>query len=76
MKLQTFGSNYFCGKSHFEDDGTQHYLACQPVDKYFKQIVNSNHISVWKSNELSDENIKSPATSNNSLAPVLNYITT
>ena len=54
VKLQTFGSNYFCGKSHFEDDGTQHYLACQSVDKYFKQIVNSNHISVWKANELSD----------------------
>ena len=25
-KLETFDSIYFCGKSHFEDDGTQNYL--------------------------------------------------
>ena len=25
-KLETFNSIYFCGKSHFEDDGTQNYL--------------------------------------------------
>ena len=23
IKLQTFNSSYFCGKSHFENDGTQ-----------------------------------------------------
>ena len=26
-KLRTFDSSYFIGKSHFEDDGTQNYLA-------------------------------------------------
>ena len=25
-KLKTFDSNYFIGKSHFEEDGTQNYL--------------------------------------------------
>ena len=25
-KLETFDSVYFCGKIHFEDDGTQNYL--------------------------------------------------
>ena len=31
-KLQAFNSNYFRGKSHFEDDGTRNYLAFQPMD--------------------------------------------
>ena len=31
MKLQGFDLNYFLGKSHFEDDGTQNYLVFQPV---------------------------------------------
>ena len=26
-KLKTFGSAYFIGDSHFEEDGTQNYLA-------------------------------------------------
>ena len=26
-KLKTFDSSYFIGKSHFEEDGTQNYLA-------------------------------------------------
>ena len=26
VKLQAFRSSYFLGKSHFEDDYTQHYL--------------------------------------------------
>ena len=30
-KLKAFDSSYFCGKSHFEDDGTQHYLVFQPM---------------------------------------------
>ena len=33
-------------------------------------------MSEWKSNRLSDESIKTPAVSNNSLAPTLNYVNT
>ena len=32
---------------------------------------NSNHILAWKYKELSDESIKPPAASNNTLAPEL-----
>ena len=35
-KLKTFGSSYFCGKSHFEDNGTQNWLVFQPIHRYFK----------------------------------------
>ena len=35
-KLQTFGSSFFLGKCHFEDDGTQNYLVFQPDFMYFK----------------------------------------
>ena len=31
IKLQASDSSYFCGKNHFEDDGTQNYLIFQPV---------------------------------------------
>ena len=37
-KLERFDSIYFCGKSHFEDDGTQNYLVFQTVYRYFKTI--------------------------------------
>ena len=39
--------------------------------KYFKKIGNTDYISMWKSKGLSDEVIKPPATSDNSLAPAL-----
>ena len=54
---------------HFEDDGTQSCLVFQPMFRYFKKIGNSDHISAWKSEGLSDESIDHPTTSNNSLAP-------
>ena len=44
VKLQEFESNYFEGKSRFEDDGIEHYLVFSPVDRYFKRAVNINHI--------------------------------
>ena len=66
--------SYFCGKSHFEDDGTQNYLGSQPVCRYFKKIDNTNHISSWKSKGLSNKSIKPPVASNNNLASPLNYI--
>ena len=41
--------------------------------KYFKKIGNADQISSWESKGLSNETIKPPATSNNSLAPTLIY---
>ena len=76
VNLQAFDSSYFCGESHFEDVFTQNYLEFQPMYKYFKKICNTDHISAWKSKGLSDESIKSPSTSVNSLAPSLTYIGT
>ena len=71
IRLQAFHSSYFCGKSHFEDDGTQNYLVFEPLYKYFKTIGNTDHISAWKSKGLSDESIKPPSASDNSLVPFL-----
>ena len=68
-KLKTFDSNYFIGKSHFQEDGTQNYLIFQPLIKNFKVINNTDYISSWKSTGLSDESIKPPTTSHNSLTP-------
>ena len=72
-KLKTFDSSYFIGKSHFEEDGTQNYLVFQPLNKYFKVIINTDYISSRKSKRLSAESIKPPATSDNSLGPALSH---
>ena len=72
-KLKTFDSIYFIGKSHFDEDGTQNYLVFQPLNKYFKLITNTDSVSSWKSKGLSSESIKPPATSDNSLTPILSY---
>ena len=73
-KLKTFDSGYFIGKSHFEEDGTQNYLVFQPINRYFKVIANTKYISSWKSKWLSGKSIKSPATSDNSLSPLIDYL--
>ena len=44
-KLETFDSIYFRGKSHFEDDGNQNYLAFQAAYRYFK-TVNTNDSNI------------------------------
>ena len=72
-KLKTFDLDYFIGKSHFEEDGAQNYLVFQPLNKYFKVIANTDYVSSWKSKGLSAESIKPPTTSDNNLAPELNY---
>ena len=75
-KLKSFGSNYFIGKSHFEEDGTENYLVFQPLNKYFKVIANTDYVSSWNSKGLSAESINPPTTSDNSLAPALSYYDT
>ena len=64
-KLEIFDSIYFCGKRHFEDDGTQNYLVFQRVYRYFKTVSpNDINILSWKSKRLSDESINPLSTSN------------
>ena len=72
-KLKTFDSSYFIGKSHFEEDDVENYLVFQPLNKYFKVIASTNSISSWKSKGLSNETIKPPATSDNSVNPKVSY---
>ena len=75
QKLKAFDSNYFRGKSHFVDnDGSENYLVFQPINRYFKAIANTKYIWSGKSKELSDESIKPPATSDNSLSPLIDYL--
>ena len=74
VKLQVFDSSHSLGKNHFEDDGTQNYLVFHPVSRYFKVIVNTYKVTAWKLKGLSDENIKPPSISDNSLNPRINYI--
>ena len=73
-KLKTLDLSYFICKSHFEEDGTQNYLVFQPLNKYFKIVANKKYISSWQSKVLSDETIKPPATSNNTLTPLTDYL--
>ena len=37
-------------------------------------IANTKYISEWKSKGLSDESIKPPASSDNSLSPLIDYL--
>ena len=74
-KLKTFDSSYFRGKSHFVDkDGTENYLIFKQINGHFKVKANTKYISSWKSKGLSNENIKPPATSDNSLSPLIDYL--
>ena len=75
-KLKNFDSDYFIGKSHFEEDDTQNYLVFQPIFRYFKinMVINvAYYVLSWKSRGFSDETIKPPSTSDNSLTPALSY---
>ena len=73
-KLKTFDSIYFRGKSHFEEDGTKNYLEFQPIYRDFKVLANTKYILSWKFKGLSDETIKPPAISDNSLSPLIDYL--
>ena len=70
-KLKTFDSGYFIGKGHFEEYGTQNYLAFQPVNKYFKLYANTLYILLWKSKGFSTANIDALTTN---LSPLINNV--
>lgn len=54
----------------------QKLLSVPLILEHFKIITNSDTNEAWKSQELSDEIIKSLVGSNNNLAPPLIYINT
>ena len=75
-ELQKFDTAYFRRKSHFEEDGTQNYLAFQPMCRYFKRIAgvgSGNYIDLWKSKGLSDERLDSITPSNDKITPELSF---
>ena len=61
-RLKTLDLSYFIVKSYFEEDGTQNY---ENIKLY---------ILSWKSKGLSDKTIKIPVTSDNSLTPLIDYL--
>ena len=69
--------SYFKGKQYFDEgSGKRNYLVFLPIRKYFKlnSIVGvTGYVFSWQSKRLSNESIKPPTTSNNSLNPKLNY---
>ena len=69
--------SYYRGKQYFDEErGKQNYLVFLPVGKYFKlnSVVNTpDYVSSWQSKGISNESIKPPITSDNSLNPELNY---
>ena len=69
--------SYNRGKQYFDEgSGKQNYLVFLPISKYFKlnSVVNAaDYVLSWQSKVLSNESIKPPTTSDNSLNPELNY---
>ena len=67
--------SYYRGKQHFDEgSGKQNYLVFLPMGKHFE--LNSvvgviDRVLSWQSKGISNESIKPPATSNNSLGPRL-----
>ena len=45
----------------------------QSINRYFKRVANSDHVSEWKSKRLSEESIKTPSAPNNFLNPKLSH---
>ena len=69
--------SYYRGEQYFDEgSGKQNYLIFLPMGKYFKlnAVVNAaDYVLSWQSKGLSNENIRPPTTSDNSLNPELNY---
>ena len=69
--------SYYRGKQYFDEGSVkQIYLVFLPINKYFKlnSVINTaDYVLSWQSKGLSNESIKPPTTSDNSLTPELNY---
>ena len=76
-QLQAYDLSYFKGKQYFDEGrDEQNYLVFLPLSKYFKLnlvVGVTDYVLSWQSKGLSNENIKPPTTSNNSLNPRLSY---
>ena len=76
-KLQAYDLSYFRGEQYFDEGyGKQNYLVFLAMSKYFKlnTIVGvTDRVLSWQSKGLSNESIKPPTTSDNSLNPRLSY---
>ena len=72
--------SYYRSKQYFDEgSGEQNYLVFLPMGKYFKSnsVANTaDYVLSWKSEGLSNESIRPPTTSDNSLNPELNYYRT
>ena len=72
--------SHYRGKQYFDEgSGKQNYLVFLPINKYFKlnSVANAaDYVLLWQSKDLSNENIKPPTTSDNSLTSELNYYVT
>ena len=77
QKLQAYDLSYFKGKQYSDEgNGQQNFLAFLPMGKYFKlnSVVGVIYrVLSWQSKGISNERIKPPTTSNNSLNPRLSY---
>ena len=71
---------YFKDKQYFDEGSDkQNYLVFLPMRKYFElnSVVGVTHYALsWQSKGLSNESIKPPTASNNSLNPRLSYYST
>ena len=69
--------SYYRGKQYFDEArGKQNYLVFLPMGKYFKLnlvVGVIDRVLSWQSRGISNESIKPPTTSNNSLNPRLSY---
>ena len=69
--------SYYRSKQYFDKgSGKQNYLAFLPMGKYFKLnsvLKAADYVLSWQSKGLSNESIKPPTTTNDSLTPELNY---
>ena len=69
--------SYYRGKQYFDEgNGKQNYLVFLPLRKYFKLNPVADaacYVLSWQSKGLSNESIKPPTTTNNSLTPELKY---
>ena len=70
-KLKSFDLGYLIGKSYFDGDVSQNYLMFQPILKYF--ALGSSWITEWKSKGQSNESLKVPSKTDNTLTPTINW---
>ena len=69
--------SYYRGKQYFDEGSVKkNYLVFLPINKCFKLNLvagTADYVLSWQSKGLSNESIKPPTTTNNSLTPELNY---